>query len=78
MGRVGNFAGEDGSRCLIMFIMEEYLKVEVQDKGGGVRVYFVFKNQYLRVDLPCDGVDYVVSESDFVLRIEMLHDRFFR
>jgi len=34
MGRVGNFASENGSGCLIVFIMEEYPKVEVQDKGG--------------------------------------------
>jgi len=72
MERVGNFADEDGS------IMEEYLKVEAQDKGGGVRVCFVFKNQYLRMDSPCDGVDYVMSESDFVLRFEMLYDRLLR
>jgi len=36
MGRVGNFTSENGSGCLIMFIMEEYPKVEVQDKGGYV------------------------------------------
>jgi len=38
----------------------------------------VFKNQNLRVDLLCDGVDYVVSESDFVLMFEMLYDQFLR
>jgi len=30
-------------------------------------VCFVLKNSYLRVDLPYNGVDYLVSESDFVL-----------
>jgi len=34
MGRVGNFASENGSGCSMVFIMEEYPKMEVHNKGG--------------------------------------------
>jgi len=38
----------------------------------------VFKNLYLKVDLPYDGLDYVVSESDIVLMFKRFYDRFWR